>query len=80
MNIGLAIKAIAREKGMSQVDLHRATGLSEGYISMLFNAKIDDPQLSRVWKMATALGVTVDEVIVRSLVDEVLDASEAVDR
>ena len=67
MNIGLAIKAIAKEKGMSQADLHRATGISEGYISMLFNAKIDDPQLSKMWTLSKALGVTVDEMIARSL-------------
>ena len=46
MNIGLAIKSIAVEKGMTAAALSRATGISEGYLSQLFHAKIEDPQLS----------------------------------
>ena len=80
MNIGLAIKEIAKEKGKSQAALHRATGISEGYLSMLFHAKIDDPQLSKMWALSKALGVTVDEIVMRSMVDEVLAATEEVSK
>ena len=48
MNIGLAIKSIAVERGMTAAALSRATGISEGYLSQLFHAKIEDPQLSKM--------------------------------
>ena len=67
MNIGLAIKSIAVERGMTAAALSRATGISEGYLSQLFHAKIEDPQLSKMWALSKALGVTVDEMVQRSL-------------
>ncbi len=70
MNIGTAIAELARERGVSAAAIHRATGISESYLSMLFHAKIDDPQLSKVWKISAVLGMTVDEVVRFSLSDE----------
>lgn len=50
--------------------MSRATGISEGYLSQLFHAKIEDPQLSKMWALSRALGVTVDEMIYRSMEDD----------
>lgn len=70
MNIGTAISMLARDRGITAAEIHRATGISEGYLSMLFHAKIEDPQLSKVWKISAVLGMTVDEVVRYSMADE----------
>ena len=66
MNIGLACKAIAKEKRISAAEISRNTGISQSYLSMLFNGKIDDPQLKRIYLIAHELGMTVDELVERS--------------
>ncbi len=63
MNAGLAIKTIAEEKGMRAVDICTATGLSDAYISMLLNGKINDPKLDRVYLISQALGVSIDYIV-----------------
>ncbi|WP_198009648.1 helix-turn-helix domain-containing protein [Olsenella profusa] len=63
MDIGRAIRDKAREAGVTQAELCRATGLSDGYMSMLMNSKIDDPQVKKVHAIAHAMGCTVDELI-----------------
>lgn len=63
MNIGAVCKLLAKEKRISAAEISRNTGISESYLSMLFNGKIDDPQVKRVWLIAHELGMTVDEII-----------------
>lgn len=63
MNVGAAMKALAKDARISAAEISRRTGLSESYLSMLFNAKIEDPQLSKVYAIAEVLGVTVDELV-----------------
>jgi len=63
MNIGTVCKLLAKEKRISAAEISRNTGISESYLSMLFNGKIDDPQVKRVWLIAHELGMTVDEII-----------------
>ena len=63
MNIGTVCKLLAKEKRISAAEISRNTGISESYLSMLFNGKIDDPQVKRVWLIAPELGMTVDEII-----------------
>ena len=64
MNIGIACKMIAREKRISPAEISRNTGLAQSYLSMLFNGKIDDPQVKRIYLISHELGMTVDELIV----------------
>ena len=63
MNVGAAMKVLAKDARISAAEISRRTGLSESYLSMLFNAKIEDPQLSKVYAIAEVLGVTVDELV-----------------
>lgn len=56
MRLGKAIKICREQKGISRVDLAESTGLSISYISLLENNK-RDPNLSKVEKIAKALGV-----------------------
>ncbi|WP_278590269.1 helix-turn-helix domain-containing protein [Olsenella uli] len=63
MDIGRAIRNRAREAGVTQADLCRATGLSASYMSMLMNSKIEDPQVKKIYGIAHAMGSTVDELV-----------------
>lgn len=63
MNVGLAVKQIADSKGMRRVDVCNATGIADSYMSMLFRGQIKDPRLGRVYAIARALDVTVDELV-----------------
>ena len=63
MNIGLACKSIAKEKRISAAEISRSTGISQSYLSMLFNGRIEDPQLRRIYLIAHAFGMTVDELV-----------------
>lgn len=63
MNIGTACKLIAREKRISAAEISRNTGISQSYLSMLFNGKIDDPQVKRLYLIAHELDMTVDDLV-----------------
>ena len=63
MNIGVACKEIAKSKRISAAEISRNTGIAQSYLSMLFNGKIDDPQVRRLYLIAHELGMTVDELV-----------------
>ena len=63
MNIGTACKIIAKEKRITAAEISRNTGISQSYLSMLFNGRIDDPQVKRLYLIAHELGMTVDELV-----------------
>ena len=63
MNIGTACKLIAKSKRISAAEISRNTGISQSYLSMLFNGKIDDPQVKRLYLIAHELGMTVDDLV-----------------
>ena len=63
MNIGTACKLIAKEKRISEAEISRNTGIGQSYLSMLFNGKIDDPQVKRLYLIAHELGMTVDDLV-----------------
>lgn len=63
MNIGVACKQIAKAKRISAAEISRETGIGQSYLSMLFNGKIEDPQIKRIYLIAHALGMTVDELL-----------------
>lgn len=63
MNIGTACKVIAKSKRISAAEISRNTGIAQSYLSMLFNGKIDDPQVKRIYLICRELGITVDELI-----------------
>ena len=63
MNIGTACKLIAKEKRISAAEISRNTRIGQSYLSMLFNGKIDDPQVKKLYLIAHELGMTVDELV-----------------
>lgn len=69
MDIGKAIRQLATTKGMTQADICRATGLSDGYMSSLWNGKVADPQVIKIRKIAHSLGITIDELL--QIADEI---------
>lgn len=70
MNVGLLLKRIAKQKRYTAAEISRISGVSESYLSMLFNGRINDPQLKNFYKICQALGVSVDDVWRESLEDE----------
>lgn len=63
MQLSRALKEIAASNGIKQADVCRSTGLSDAHVSQLFSGKIRDPKASVVYKVAHAMGVTVDELL-----------------
>ncbi len=63
MNIGTACKMLAKSQRITAAEIARNTGIGQSYLSMLFNGKIDDPQLKRIYLIARELGMTVDALI-----------------
>ena len=70
MNIGTACKLIAKSKRISAAEISRNTGISQSYLSMLFNGKIDDPQVKRLYLIAHELGMTVDDLVAYAMEHE----------
>lgn len=63
MNIGVACKLMAKKNRISAAEISRNTGINQSYLSMLFNGKIDDPQVKRIYLIAHELGMTVDDLV-----------------
>ena len=55
------IRALRKERGISQEDLARRCGVSRQTINAIENNKYD-PTLSLAFRLALHLGVTVDEL------------------
>lgn len=70
MNIGTACKLIAKSKRISAAEISRNTGISQSYLSMLFNGRIDDPQVKRLYLIAHELGMTVDDLVAYAMEHE----------
>lgn len=70
MNIGTACKLIAKSKRISAAEISRNTGISQSYLSMLFNGRIDDPQVKRLYLIAHELGMTVDDLVTYAMEHE----------
>lgn len=56
------MKKLREAKGMSQGDIHRATGIDRAYISNLEAGK-QNPTLETIGKIAEALGVSSDKLL-----------------
>ncbi len=56
------MKKLRGAKGLSQGDIHRATGIDRAYISNLEAGK-QNPTLETIAKVAEALGVTSDQLL-----------------
>jgi len=56
------MKKLREAKGMSQGDIHRATGIDRAYISNLEAGK-QNPTLETIGKIAEALGISSGELL-----------------
>jgi len=62
MPIGDRIRELRKAKGMSQMALARASGLSLSIVTQLEQGLTSDPRLSTLKALAGALGCTLDEL------------------
>jgi transcriptional regulator with XRE-family HTH domain len=63
MSLGREIKKARIDRGWRQRDLQAATGLSQKYLSEIESAKVD-PRVSIVKRIARALGVPIEQLVV----------------
>lgn len=62
-NIGLVLRDVAKSKGLSRIEVARASGVAEGYVMRLLRGKMADPGAVQVHKVCRVLGLTVDEAV-----------------
>lgn len=60
--LGDNLKRIRTEKGFSQTDIAKSLGVSRGFVSNIENGK-RNPTLSTITRLASAVGVTTDELL-----------------
>lgn len=60
--LGYNLKKIRLEKGLSQGDIYRATGMDRGYISRVESGQ-KNPTISNLEKLAKALKISPDELL-----------------
>lgn len=63
MSIGETVRMLRLAKGMNQVELAKASGLSAPTISRIENGKIKQVKSEALKQLAEALGVSVDDLI-----------------
>ena len=54
------IQKVMDDRGMTQADLARETGITTSNIAYIVNGKTKDPRLQSVMSIAAALGVSLD--------------------
>jgi transcriptional regulator with XRE-family HTH domain len=62
MPIGMRLKQLRAAKGITQLELSRATGLSLSIIAQLEQGETANPRLNTVKALAKGLGCTLDEL------------------
>lgn len=62
-NIGLVLRDVAKSKGLTRIEVARASGATEGYVMRLLRGKVTDPGALQVYKVCRVLGLTVDEAV-----------------
>lgn len=60
------LRKLRKAKRLSQEELARMTGLTQGYIAMLESGKRDNPTKAVLDNLAAALGVTISELTEKS--------------
>jgi transcriptional regulator with XRE-family HTH domain len=63
VRLGQRIRFLRLGKGWSLSDLMEHSGVSKAYVSDLENAAAGKPNIQYVYSIATALGVTLDELL-----------------
>lgn len=63
VRLGQTIRSLRLGKGWSLSELAEQSGVSKAYISDLENGNAGKPNIQYVYSVATALGVTLDELL-----------------
>lgn len=66
MQLSRALNDYLDELDMKQADVRRASGMSDAHVSQVFSGKIKDPNASVVYKIARAMGISVDALLSRA--------------
>ena len=61
--VGERINYLAKQKGVTPYRIAKDAKISESYLSELLNSKRSNPSLSILRKIASALNVSVEELI-----------------
>lgn len=59
----MMLKEIREKRGMSQAELSRRTGISQGVISYIECGRTKNPRIDTMQAIAAALHCTVDELL-----------------
>ena len=63
MNVSAQVKALRLARGMGVADLARASGISAAYLHQIESGRRGNPSGEKLQRLATALGVTIPELI-----------------
>lgn len=66
MNVGNRVRDLREERGLTQIDLKRATGLSQATISRIEAGEFQNLRSDTLTKLADSLRVTSDYLLGRS--------------
>lgn len=64
-SFGIVISRLRTEKGLSQEQLSGLAGISRSHLALLENGR-KTARLDTLWKLAEALDVTADELIIKT--------------
>lgn len=59
----IILKSMRERRNMTQVELSRRSGVPQPQISMIEGGLVPAPQIDTMYKLATALRCTVDDLI-----------------
>ena len=65
MSLASCLRELREERGWTQGDLCRATGLERAYISRLESGKVHELGLKNAMRLSHAFGITVEEFAAR---------------
>jgi transcriptional regulator with XRE-family HTH domain len=69
MTIGTVIRNWREDRGISQKQIERLTGIEQRYLSQLENDKVKNPGPFKLHAILTVLGHTLDELVAECMGD-----------
>lgn len=66
MQLSRALNDYLEGLDMKQADVCRASGMSDAHVSQIFSGKIKAPKASVIYKIAHAMGISVDALLDRA--------------
>ncbi|WP_429048948.1 helix-turn-helix domain-containing protein [Aeromonas hydrophila] len=78
-HVGDNIKRIRRKAGMNQQELAERCGISKSQLSRLESGDQDNPLIKTIIPIATALGVSLDEIVFGETAESMTYLSQAME-